>query len=238
MPMKIPLPVVVMCLVLATQTPCATASAQQMEREFGRHMDMTTVRPAQPGDRERADAIVAAARKVMARYADYRDALAAGYAIFLPGMRQAVYHFTPNADFHTNTQNFDPDKPTSLLYVKVPGQGTRFKIIGVMYAAPKDASLEELNRRVPLSIGRWHIHTNICIPPFDEKVDLVGPDAKFGLTGSIVTPEACKAAHGRFLPHLYGWMVHVYASETNPSKIWDSGLEDEKGMQNMPGMPM
>ena len=110
-----------------------------------------------------------------------------------------------------------------------------------MYSAPEDASEDELNRRVPLSFGRWHLHTNLCIPSAGQKADMDSPDAKFGIRGSIDTEAACKAAGGRFLPHYLGWMVHVYAYETNPARIWISGMDDEHGMQYdtmMPGMTM
>jgi hypothetical protein len=36
-------------------------------------------------------------------------------------------------------------------------------------------------------------------------------------------------------------MVHVYPYETDPAKIWASGMDDERGMQHdamSPDMPM
>ena len=54
------------------------------------HMDMTSLRPLQPGDKERAAAIVAAARKAADPYKDYHKALEDGYAIFLPEVKQNV----------------------------------------------------------------------------------------------------------------------------------------------------
>src|SRR5580698_11449320 len=58
------------------------------------HMYLTSLRPVQPGDQEKADAVVAAAKKAMAPYEDYHKALADGYRIFLPNVPQAQYHFT------------------------------------------------------------------------------------------------------------------------------------------------
>jgi hypothetical protein len=205
-------------------------------------MRTTAPRPMQPGDQERADAVATGARGVMDRYADYRKALADGYAIFLPALKQNIYHFTHNADFHENTVHFDPDKPTSLLYVRLPSPGPRYKLVGVMYAAPYLATEEELNQRVPLSLARWHLHVNLCIPPSGQQVNLVNPGAQFGFRGSIDSAEACKAAGGRFLPHLSGWMLHVHPDETDPAKIWDSGMDMEDGRMPSdpmdPGMPM
>jgi len=163
---------------------------QDMAKDMAAHMQMTALRPIQPGDQLRADAIVAAARKVMDRYADYRKALADGYAIFLPGVKQPVYHFTHDADFHENTVHFDPDRPTSLLYVRLPSPGPRYKLVGVMYGTPED----ELNRRVPLSIARWHVHTNLCVPPPNgDKINLIQVSAKraFGNYERVMTRFLC-----------------------------------------------
>ena len=213
--------------------------------EMGAHMTMTELRPVRPGDKERADAIVAAARKFADQYTDYRKALADGYVIFHPEIKQGVYHFTDNAHAARNTLMFDPGRPTSLLYertapVKAGGE-PGYKLVGVMYTAPYRATTEELNRRVPLSIAQWHVHSNFCLPPRGERADVLRPDAKFGMQGSIVTAAACQAAGGTFVPHVFGWMVHVYPYETDPAKVWAAGMEDEHGMQHdaMPaGMDM
>jgi hypothetical protein len=178
----------------------------------------------------------------MAPYQDYRKALADGYEIFHPELPQHVYHFTNNTVALETTIHFDPARPTSLLYEKTPvaetGGKPGYKLVGVMYTAPYRSSETELGRRVPLSIAQWHLHTNLCLPPKGAEVDWKGKDAKFGLDGSITTAEACREAGGTFLPHLFGWMVHVYPFETDPAKVWAAGDEDEHGMQHdgMSGM--
>jgi hypothetical protein len=216
------------------------------------HMDMTTLRALQPGDKQRAAAIVVAARKAADPYKDYRKALADGYTIFLPEVKQDVYHFTDNAHAFRNTMYFDASRPTSLLYEKVPakaGGQPGYKLVGVMYTAPFEVSQQELDRRVPLSITRWHLHTNLCVPRDNDAnvdadmddPDLVGSNPRFGLRGSITTAASCRAAGGRYLAHVFGWMVHVYPYETDPKKIWASGMDDEHGMQHdamSPDMPM
>ncbi len=171
----------------------------------------------------------------MEQYADYRKALASGYVIFLPGVRQRIYHFALNGNFNANTKSFNPEMPTSLLYERTMGPGLRYKLVGVMYTAPYDASEDELDRRAPLSIARWHLHVNFCAPPLGQKPD-DRPSALFGIRGSIVTAGDCRAAGGRFIPHISGWMLHVYASETDPAKIWNPSMEMEDVMD--PGMIM
>ena len=108
--------------------------------------------------------------------------------------------------------HFDPNKPTSLLYKKTADGG--YKLVGAMYTDRVDATEDELNERIPLSVARWHQHINFCKAPAGQKAAYFGPDAKFGLLGSITTQEACEAAGGVFHAHLFGWMVHVYPYET------------------------
>src|SRR5260370_8001732 len=33
-----------------------------------------------------------------------------------------------------------------------------------MYSAPADASPDQLDAIIPLSVAHWHAHTNICLP--------------------------------------------------------------------------
>ena len=162
------------------------------------HMYMTSLRPPNAGDQQKADAIVAAAKAAMAPYQDYHKALADGYEIFLPNVPQPQYHFTKYEYGREAWSHFDPLKPTSLLYRKTADGG--YKLIGAMYTDRVDASEDELNERIPLSIARWHQHINFCKAPAGQKAAYFGPDAKFGLLGSITTREACEAAGGEFLP--------------------------------------
>lgn len=75
-----------------------------------------------------------------------------------------------------------------------------------MYTDRVDATEEELNERIPLSIARWHQHINFCKAPKVQKAAYFGRDAKFGLRGSIKSKETCEAADGEFFPtFLDGW---------------------------------
>ena len=221
---------------LATGTPVHSHDMTGMEG----HMYLTALRPLQPGDQEKAKATIAAAKAAMAPYMDYRKALADGYQIFLPDVPQPQYHFT-NYDAAIDARShFDVTKPTSLLYRKTPDGG--YQLVGVMYTDAVDADETELNERIPLSIARWHQHINFCKAPPDQKALYFGPDAKFGLLGSITTRQDCEAAGGIFHKHIFGWMVHVYPNEKDPTRIW-SVDDDDQGHDNMdhaamPGMKM
>jgi hypothetical protein len=215
-------------------------SAARLASDMDPHMGMTKLRPPRSGDRARADAILAAAKKAAERYRDYRKAEADGYTVFMPDQHQNVYHFIRESSNLGDRERFDPDQPPALLYAKIEGPSPGYKLIGVMYMARYGATDEELNARIPLSIAQWHVHLKMCVPPQPEERNWLMGDPTFGLSGSITTAEACAAAGGYFKPHLSGWMVHVYPFETDPAKVWGAGMDDDHGMEHnsMPGTKM
>jgi hypothetical protein len=195
----------------------AMHSMESRHMDMGPHMKMTSLRDPKAGDAERAALVAQSAREVAEKYEDYKTALADGFAIFLPNLPQKQYHFTNYSYGFEAIFHFNPDHPTSLLYEK---RGDGYKLIGVMYTAAKNASESELDERIPLSIAQWHAHVNLCLPPADKKRAAFGPHPRFGLAGSISTREACDAAGGRFMPQVFGWMVHVYPFEQKPEAVW------------------
>lgn len=224
-------------LLAASAQPSHPDSMPGMAHMAG-HMYLTTLRPIEPGDVQKADAVVAAARQAMEPYRDYHKAVADGYQIFLPNVPQPIYHFTRPEYAREARRTFDPLKPTSLLYRKT---ADGYTLVGAMYTDRVGASEDELNSRIPLSIARWHQHINFCQAPLGQGAGYFGPDARFGLLGSITTKEQCDAAGGIFYPHVLGWMVHVYPYETDPKQIWS--VDDDHGHDNMnrsamPGMQM
>jgi len=198
-------------------TASAMRSMEGHHMDMGPHMKMTALRVSHPGDDQKAAEIVQAARAVAEKYKDYKVALADGFKIFLPNVPQKQYHFTNYANAFEARRNFDPSRPTSLLYEK---EGDGYKLIGVMYTAKKDATEDELNSRVPLSVAQWHAHVNMCLAPSDKKEDVLPQSTTFGLRGSIATKEECNAAGGKFYPQVFGWMVHVYPFEQKAEDIW------------------
>ena len=71
---------------------------------------------------------------------------------------------------------------------------------------------------------RWHEHVNWCLPPrgrLDRWGETRYGKPVFGPKSAIATADACAAVGGRFLPRLFGWMVHVMAFESDdPNVIW------------------
>jgi len=82
----------------------------------------------------------------------------------------------------------------------------------------------DLDKRIPLSIARWHRHVNLCLAKKgDERRYGEREDGKplFGPAGTIATEKECKAADGRWYGSLFGWMVHanVFSGNDVPT-IW------------------
>ena len=85
----------------------------------------------------------------------------------------------------------------------------------------------ELNERIPLSVAQWHEHVNFCFPPKDRNSEMWQKNPKFGMAGSISTKEACDEAGGKFVPLLFGWMVHVYPNAKDPAEVWAMGHDHQ-----------
>jgi len=200
-----------------SETAAHVMHSMEGHMDMGPHMKMTALRPPKAGDSERAEQVAEQARKAADKYKDYHAALADGFKIFLPKIPQKMYHFTNYANGMEAAFHFNPEHPTSLLYEK---HGDDYKLIGVMYTAPKRFSEDQLDERIPLSVAQWHEHVNFCAPPADKKREMLQPHPQFGLRGSINTQEACDAAGGTFRPVIFNWMVHVYPFEKDQASIW------------------
>ncbi len=208
----------------ADSTAAAHAADHEMSAPHpgaGDHLRLTPVRRPTPADSARADSLLATLRAAIAKFRDVNVAEAEGYRMFAPGLRnQRVLHFTHGGRAVREHFRFDPTQPTSLLYRRnAIGQ---LELLGAMYVAPKRASLEELDARVPLSIARWHAHVDICVPPprqRDRWAEREGSRMRFGPAGAITTEAQCDAAGGRFHEQLFGWMVHVNAFAED-GQVW------------------
>jgi hypothetical protein len=205
------------------------------------HMQMTPTRPATSEDSARAATVARTLRAALAKYADTTAAVADGYRMFSPAIKnQAVYHFTNNWHGMQEAFRFDPAKPTSLLYKK--DLDGRFILTGAMYTAPKRFSAAKLDERVPLSIARWHRHVNWCVPKKGETrrwLDRRDSLPVFGPASPIATKAACDAVGGTFRESLFGWMLHANVlTSDDPAIIWGdehAGHDMHAGMK-MDGM--
>ena len=174
------------------------------------HLRATPSRQATAADSARAKAITDSLWRAIQQYQDVRAAGADGYTRFDPERRQRVVHLNMRSDAAQNESSFDPGRPTSLLYRRAPGG--KLVLTGAMFTAPKTATLEELNARVPLGIAQWHLHTNVCTPKRGESTrwsETRDGTPVFGPQGGIATREACDAVGGQFRETEFNWMVHV-----------------------------
>ena len=193
----------------------AILSMAERHAHMGPHFLWTPLRPADEHDRRRAAEIVATLRHALEPYRDYRNAVKDGYEPFLPNVQQPHYHFTSKWRGFKSAFRFNPEQPTSLLYKKT---ADGYELEGAMYTAPKRAGESELHKRIPLSVAQWHAHVNICLPP-KSRIGTADWN-RFGPNGTIQTEGECDVAGGRWIPQLFGWMVHVYPFRDTPEQIW------------------
>lgn len=181
-------------------------------------------RPA-AGDHDRAHRIEGEARRALRRFHNVEDALEAGYRPFPaepPPELQVIHYVHTGID---ETDGVDYARPGSLLYERDGRGGLR--LLGAMYTAPVTADLDELDRRVPLSVTQWHLHQNVCVPRplWDEAAwarRLPSGDLAFGPGSPTSTERACDRLGGRFLPTVFGWMAHVNVFAHDPADVWNA----------------
>ena len=230
-------------LVLAVAATRGVASAQPAgstsERDGSAlHMVMTPTRPRTLVDSVRAAGVAAALRAAIDKYRDTTAAVADGFRMFAPQIRnQKVYHFTRGWNAVQEAFRFDASKPTSLLYTK--GADGTFTLVGGMYTAPKRFTLDQLDERIPLSVARWHKHVNWCIPPRGARerwLERRDGQPVFGPESPIATKSACDAVGGVFHESLLGWMVHANVmTSSDPTAIWGdehAGHDMQDGMKH------
>jgi hypothetical protein len=205
------------------------------------HMEMTPAIKGDHADSARAASIAASLRAALMQYRDTTAAVAAGYHMFAPKLKnQKVYHFTSKWRAMQEAFRFEPTKPTSLLYTR-SADGT-FTLVGAMYTAPKRFGYDKLDARVPLSVARWHKHVNWCIPRRGATarwLERKKGEPVFGPESPIASKEACDAANGTFHETVFGWMLHanVFAG-SDAASIWGdehAGHDMHEGMK-MDGM--
>ncbi len=203
----------VACAVLAACAPHAAAVATRSSGmgidPFG-HTRMSEARDAVPPDEmAHTQRLLAMLRSDLERY---RDPAAAERDGFLKEGEDvpvgSLKHFFKYENFAKNQAHLDPKAPAAILYRRT---ANGFELAGVMFTAPISASMDELDRRIPLALGHWHSHRNICVPHKDAPpMTTHAQRAPFGFEGTITTRAACDAANGVFLDNVYGWMTHVY----------------------------
>jgi hypothetical protein len=200
---------IVLLLALAG-SPLQSQTAMH-DRHASPHLTLSPDRPPSREDSLRLAAVRDTLRRVLVRYGDVHAAEADGFRPFAPRVKgQPVLHYYRPAWAVRARIGFDPARPPTLLYR--PGPDGRLTLVGAMYTAPPSASWAELDRRMPLSLVRWHRHVNLCVPPVGRRerwAEQRDGAPVFGPESPIATREACTAVGGWFVPSIFGWMAHV-----------------------------
>jgi hypothetical protein len=186
----------------------------QHAKSISLHVQYTELRPENDADKARAAILVTDLQHALAKYQDYRVAEADGFEPFAPEIKVSVVRFWKHSSGLKPAVTFNSGDPHSLLYQPTPGGG--YKLIGATYVSEKDASEDQLNRHIPLSVTRWSRDVNLCRPAR-------GTDAKttdWTKFDSIATKQACDAVGGRFMLLLSDWTVEVHPWEPNPKLVW------------------
>jgi len=175
------------------------------------------------------------AKAYWTKYEDYHKALEDGYQPLEPEVKQESYHFLQRSGkpsfwspIYEKTAPDDPNSGYRLVAV--------MRVAVVRNARYATATMDLLNKEIPVSLVQWHSHSNTCQPPATRKGPWMTNDKEFGYHGSISTEEACTAAGGTFTP--YGaWMLHIHPFDPEP---WLSALGDmdTDGLKAMPNGKM
>lgn len=193
------------------------------------HLRLSPANSLAPEDLEKADRLAEQLKQAISKYTQVQDAVDAGYLEFPPNPDEnlKIIHYVNPWLSYLEGFRIEPEQPGALLYQKQPdGQ---LQLLGAMYTAPPEATMEELNNRVPLSVTRWHLHTNMCLPEpiWDEKQWQRQKDGRplFGPDSSIATQAECQQVNGKFEPTVFGWMVHVYPFADDPQDVFNYQYE-------------
>jgi hypothetical protein len=192
------------------------------------HMQMSLKGKPAPDDAAHAAEILKLAAGVISQYSDVKTAVHDGYKpFFQTGKIGEEIHYTNYRYRRKEQRHIDYSRPGSILYKRT---ANGLKAVGVMYTAPTDATPEQLSAIAPLSVATWHRHVDFCGGPKSLPKDLqFGPNARFGLQGSIHTEEACQDAQGLWIPVVLDWMTHVYPNEQQQWGGMDMDVEAGEG---------
>jgi hypothetical protein len=160
------------------------------------HMTMTETRAMTPADTQRGEQIIATMRAKLAKYEDYKAALADGYVPYMESVPQDVYHFSNRtATASEYMGDFDLARPGSLLYEKKTFGG--YKLVGAMYDAPAGDTPDQLDALIPLSLSHWHAHTNICLPKGVTEEDVMNGNVAAKMRPDISSASRAPDEFGR-----------------------------------------
>ena len=150
----------------------------------------------------------------VARYTDYRAAVAAGYR--LDGPQEGLQLHFSNKAYQNDGRIMDPEAPETLVYA---GEHGRIVLLGVMYQVPTP---DERGPAVGGSLTHWHTH-NVCFTLLPPGFGIVSPYGTCPFASFDVTP---------------GEMIHLWTVNP-PGGPWighpgDAWVRDLLARQGLP----
>jgi hypothetical protein len=125
-------------------------------------IDLSGIPGVTPQQQARAENLIAATISDLPKWADYRDAEAAGFRSIGDGLT-GHEHFI-QWDWINDDVILDPDFPESLVYAPQPDGSKR--LVSAMYMLPDTVGLDEVPD-VGGPLMQWHIHDNLCFTTGD-----------------------------------------------------------------------
>lgn len=159
----------------AAAPPASTGAAEDPMGEGNAHTHGTEV-PATAEQMIGAGQFAEAVKAKTAKYADVRDAMAAGYAQITQDLPGIAAHFI-RLDYQHDGHELDPDYPEVLLYTKrLTGD---WQLVGAMFLAETQSDTPP-SYFGPLDV--WHRHENLCFTAGSQVRTATGAaDCKNGL---------------------------------------------------------
>ena len=108
-----------------------------------------------PGDEVKVRALGERVREAILPYRDIEEARRDGYKGFGDDPGRGIVHYVNTWRSWREGRRLNPEKPGALLYLRTDSaDGPSYELVGAMFTAKDNATVDELNSRVPLSQAR------------------------------------------------------------------------------------
>lgn len=152
-----------------------------------------------PDQETRARSLVAAAERDLPKWANYADAVAAGWKSIADNQTTGYEHLV-NQKLINDGKFLDSTAPESLVYKVVNGTKT---LVSAMFISPTGTSLTDpLLTDYAGPLMQWHIHNNLCF-----KTGLSGSPVVAGLTDVLGNCPAGTVKQTDGSPMVHVWIV-------------------------------
>jgi hypothetical protein len=159
-------------------------------------IDLSGVEGVTPEQQARAENLVAVTLLRLPRFADFREAEAAGYRSIGDGFTGHEHFINP--ELLEDGRILDPDFPESLVYSTEGGQRT---LVAAMYMLERGATLDDVPD-LGGALTQWHVHDDLCFNTEGRVAGLVEPgaDCQPPLVNGVRSPMI----HVWIIPHECG----------------------------------